>query len=51
MHSAKVFDYRVSASIALNKKRNELKRVLFSRFKARQLDETTERLNSPYIEP
>jgi len=38
-HGAKVFSVSVAASIALNRKRNELKRVLLSRFKVEQLDE------------
>jgi len=43
-HGAKVFGVSVSASIALNRKRNELKKVLLSRFKVRQLDEVARRL-------
>lgn len=44
-HGAKVLGVSVSATIALNNKRRELKRVLLSRFTVRQLNEIAERRN------
>ena len=42
-HGAKVLGTNISASIALSRKQNELKRALLTRFKVRQLDEIARR--------